>query len=590
MNTRLLCMDLLAFSAQTALLIAAGALACALFRLRAPRVRLLFLQALLALSLILPTASIRRAARAPSAAHISVVSWQTSARAAQAGFHVNPFDWIAALAAVGIAARLAWLGLGVVRLQRLRRRAVPVELPPLLSLRRELAVQAAFLVSDDVDGPVAFGLSRPAVLVSPAFLEATPAEQRAIACHELLHLRRKDWLFTLAEEVVRAMFWFHPAVWWLLARIQLTREQVVDREAIVHTRDRDSYLAALLATAAGMVQPDLAPATLFLARRQLAHRIASIQKGVPMSGRRTISALLGAVPMLAVATLAGWHAFPLIAAPQDVAATPGVEVANGFKMLRQTPVEYPQEALARGDVGYVVVSVTLDQNGSVSDAKIVSGPQPLRNAVLSSVLQWRFDPNQTLPPDRTFEIGVRFTPPSASGNGEGTLAAIDVTALPSPLREEAFAVAGPVGRQYTAKDLGDLSVKLRRIDRGLNVSEIVEKNGSLELTITYSASDSADAPKRIRVGGGVQAMNRIAGPIPAYPPEAKEARIQGTVRFNAVIGADGHVKGLTVLSGHPLLVPSATDAVRQWVYRPTLLNGNPVEVLTSIEVNYSLQE
>jgi protein TonB len=97
-------------------------------------------------------------------------------------------------------------------------------------------------------------------------------------------------------------------------------------------------------------------------------------------------------------------------------------------------------------------------------------------------------------------------------------------------------------------------------------------------------------PKSIRVGGNVQAAKLIRQPKPTYPPLAKQARIQGTVRFNAVIGKDGTIQNLTLVSGHPLLIPSAQDAVRQWVYQPTTLNGDPVEVVTTIDVNFTLSQ
>jgi protein TonB len=97
------------------------------------------------------------------------------------------------------------------------------------------------------------------------------------------------------------------------------------------------------------------------------------------------------------------------------------------------------------------------------------------------------------------------------------------------------------------------------------------------------------APQRIRVGGNVQQAKLLNQPKPVYPPLAKQARIQGTVRFNAIIGRDGAIANLTVVSGHPLLVPSALEAVRQWKYQPTLLNGEPVEVVTQIDVNFTLQ-
>jgi protein TonB len=96
--------------------------------------------------------------------------------------------------------------------------------------------------------------------------------------------------------------------------------------------------------------------------------------------------------------------------------------------------------------------------------------------------------------------------------------------------------------------------------------------------------------KQIRVGGNVQAANLIKKITPVYPALAKSARIQGTVRFTAIIGKDGTIQNLQLVSGHPMLVQSATEAVKQWVYRPTLLNDEPVEVITQIDVNFTLSQ
>ncbi|HSH16804.1 MAG TPA: energy transducer TonB, partial [Verrucomicrobiae bacterium] len=94
--------------------------------------------------------------------------------------------------------------------------------------------------------------------------------------------------------------------------------------------------------------------------------------------------------------------------------------------------------------------------------------------------------------------------------------------------------------------------------------------------------------RRIRVGGNVQQARLINRPNPVYPPLARQARIQGTVRLQAIIAKDGSISQLEVVSGHPLLVQSALDAVRQWRYQPTLLNGEPVEVVTTIDVVFTL--
>ena len=95
---------------------------------------------------------------------------------------------------------------------------------------------------------------------------------------------------------------------------------------------------------------------------------------------------------------------------------------------------------------------------------------------------------------------------------------------------------------------------------------------------------------RIHVGGQVEAARAIFQPAPEYPPLAKMARIQGVVRLEAVISVDGTIQNLKLISGPPLLVRAAIDAVARWRYQPTLLNGEPVEVLTEIDVNFRLAD
>lgn len=95
---------------------------------------------------------------------------------------------------------------------------------------------------------------------------------------------------------------------------------------------------------------------------------------------------------------------------------------------------------------------------------------------------------------------------------------------------------------------------------------------------------------RVRVGGAVQAAKLVNRVQPMYPPLARQTRISGTVKLHAIIGKDGTVQQLNVESGHPLLVQAALDAVRQWRYQPTLLNGEPVDVDTEIDVIFSLAQ
>jgi protein TonB len=91
---------------------------------------------------------------------------------------------------------------------------------------------------------------------------------------------------------------------------------------------------------------------------------------------------------------------------------------------------------------------------------------------------------------------------------------------------------------------------------------------------------------RIRVGENVQAANLIRKTQPQYPELARENGITGQVIFTAIIGRDGTIQNLQLVSGHPLLVEGALRAVESWLYRPTLLNGAPVEVVTTITVSF----
>lgn len=93
---------------------------------------------------------------------------------------------------------------------------------------------------------------------------------------------------------------------------------------------------------------------------------------------------------------------------------------------------------------------------------------------------------------------------------------------------------------------------------------------------------------RVRQGGNVSSKLLLSRVNPVYPQEAREKGIQGTVRLHAIIGRDGLVQQLEVMSGDKILASSATEAVRQWRYRPTLLNGEPVEVDTTIDVIFTL--
>jgi periplasmic protein TonB len=108
------------------------------------------------------------------------------------------------------------------------------------------------------------------------------------------------------------------------------------------------------------------------------------------------------------------------------------------------------------------------------------------------------------------------------------------------------------------------------------------------ISSTPVAVPKVATPQRVRVSQGVSSGLLIRKVQPAYPPLARQARIQGTVVLHAVIGKDGSIQNLTLVSGHPMLAPAAIEAVKQWKYKPYLLNGEPVEVDTEVQVNFTL--
>jgi protein TonB len=108
------------------------------------------------------------------------------------------------------------------------------------------------------------------------------------------------------------------------------------------------------------------------------------------------------------------------------------------------------------------------------------------------------------------------------------------------------------------------------------------------ISSTPVAVPKVATPQRVRVSQGVSAGLLVRKVNPNYPPLARQARIQGQVILRAVISKDGSIEGLTLVSGHPMLAPAAIDAVKQWKYKPYLLNGEPVEVDTEVLVNFTL--
>jgi TonB family protein len=402
MNASTLAADCIAWILQSTLLLGIGLLLPTLFRLRDPRACLAYGQGLLVAVLLLPCASFLGPLEPmgmPAFSSEMAVSgrWLSQVFGGDA-----PGVWsleriLLAGLGLGTAGRLGWLGLGLLTLRAWRRGATPVELSPAAAeIMRRVETRARLLVSPRMESPVTFGWRRPVILL-PAGFAALPAEaQRGILCHELLHVRRRDWLFALGEEGVRALLWFHPAVWLLLARIALHREQVVDREAVRLTGSRRAYLEALRAVAGRSWQTGFSsiPGLPFFHQGHLRERVVHLCKEVPMSRSRVTTLLATFAGLLALTAVLGILAFPM--AGTAWAAQP-VKVEGDVQrpeVLHKVDPEYPEGARKDRLEGKVIVKTVIDEQGRVQGPVVEgsSGHDVLDRSALEAVSAWTFKP------------------------------------------------------------------------------------------------------------------------------------------------------------------------------------------------------
>ncbi len=577
------------YSLQIAVVAAAGALLLRLLQIRIPGIRLICWQGLIAVCLALPAIQPWMTVKANSNIRISMgPAIAAGSSESSRGLAIPAIGIILLLIGAGAAVRFGVLGLGLWRLRGYRRNSTFIP-GAFDKLQRRLGVFADVQISAEVAGPVTFGFLRPVILLPEACLD-----DESIACHELVHVRRRDWLFTVVEECILSIFWFHPGMWWMVAEIQLAREEAVDREVVALLNSRDQYLESLLALASSRAGFDLAPASPFLRKRHLQKRVAALLKEISMSKFRLTSSLAAFTAVLAMTAWLGVRSFPLQAAPQVTESSNATVHTGSLHLLHLDAVQYPREARDKKIDGTVVLELSLSETGTVTDARVVSGPEELRRGALASALEWHFAHDTPLPTKT--QASIDFKLPTAEAT-PGTLVA--------PPEEQAkldnvFLIVPPeikqklesritlrAGDRITQPALSDLAATLFEVDEHLRASVFPnkEKTGS---AIKIWIDNGSEAPKRIKVGGDVQADNIIQKVQPIYPPEAKAQRIQGVVLFTVNIGKDGTVQNITLVSGDPILAQAASEAVQKWVYKPTLLNGDPVEVVTQVKVNFTL--
>jgi periplasmic protein TonB len=189
-------------------------------------------------------------------------------------------------------------------------------------------------------------------------------------------------------------------------------------------------------------------------------------------------------------------------------------------------------------------------------------------------------------------LTMLYVPPAAAAASNVTRLRVPTstnastrTSIPSPVRKTQEAPPPPV--DTTSGVVGGVPGGVVGGVPGGVLSAVLGNTGSVPV---LAKTPEPTPNKRMRVASRVAAANLIHDVAPIYPPEAGRARIEGTVVLLALIGKDGAVRDVRVQSGSPLLAQAAIDAVRQWRYRPYLLNGEPVEVDSQVTVTFNLSK
>jgi TonB family protein len=323
------------------------------------------------------------------------------------------------LLCAGAVARLGWLCAGAVRLRQLRQRSrATVLTPDLEQLRADVAPRAEVRLSSDIAQPAGFGLRHPVILLPDTLFAMDPNAQRPVVYHELLHVARRDWPCIVVEEMARALFWFHPAVWWLLERIQESREQLVDRLVIARMPPKRAYMTALLAFADGGRPP--AAATALLWRRHLRSRLRGLAKESVMSRRR-----LAWTAAVLACVMSGAVTGAVVALPLDLpigeAAAPAQQVADGKdpgvtmpKVVSEVRPQYTPEAMRARIQGTVMMTTVVGIDGTPGDIQItksLDAEYGLDEQAIAALAQWQFEPGRKdgKPVPVRVTVEMRFT-------------------------------------------------------------------------------------------------------------------------------------------------------------------------------------
>ena len=423
---------------------------------------------------------------------------------------------------------------GLARLALVSARSAPVVeegwAQMVASQRKQLGIVRPvqiLLSADPASMPLTWGFVRPRILLPAGATQWSPERRRTVLSHELAHIARHDWLAQIFAELTRAMYWFHPLMWFAAAKLRSESERACDDSVLNSGVDPSHYANQLLELARTLKN---------------AHR--------------------------------GWSTALAIARPTNLERR---FIAMLNPKLNREGISRKTRLLAR--IAALCLLLPL--------AALRLPGQNLSGKFTGTV----FDPSDGAVPNATIVMTnhkantVDMTTSDAEGN-------FVFKALPAG--EYEMKVLKPGFATYRAPQVAlepgrDLSITAKLDIGGINETVDVRAEGSAKAAEAAEGEAKSKAI-RVRIGGSVEAAKVISRVQPVYPQSAKAAGAQGSVLLHAVVGKDGTPLSLQVLNSqiNPDLARAAVEAVSQWRYQPTLLNGDPVEVDTTITVNFTL--
>lgn len=456
--------------------------------------------------------------------------------------------------AAGAAASLALLLLGFRRLARLSRQGDVIQDPVWLDQARDISRHYGMrrvprlVQSRHPTLLAAWGWLRPTVIV-PAAAESWPVDRiRVVLAHELAHIARADWTMLVAAEILRALHWFNPVAWLVARRLRHESERACDDVVLGVGTDAHAYAEHLVGVARELrARPLGLPAPAMAVPSSLQRRVVAMLN--PMLDRGRPSPLARALALVTCLLL-----IVVVGSAQTRSA------AIAGQVLDETGGTVPGVNITIEDAAEQVVGTAVS---NVSGRFTVSGLLPGTYTLVAEMPSFK----------RTVRSGIEV--------GPAQIAEHDLTLEIGGL-EESVSVRSPAG----APPAGAAPAS---IDREADIAEAMAEIDRLVANCSSRGSaPTVHSSGAIRVGGSVRAPRKLVDVPPIYPMAQANEGVQGVVILEGRIGEDGSVEDVKIVRDpNAGLSQAAVDAVSQWQFTPTLLNGCPVPVLMTVTVNFN---